>query len=631
MRQTPPARLAFLVTRLSALRIALRARLSRALNSRAGAAVAPVLAGFWRLLGRLVPRPTRLRSKFMAVGGTLLFLVLLQSAIGIGIARQSRAILEGTTAQTDGAMADLGLAATLKNMQVQVLLTQTLMGTLSVAEPAELNNSLRAIATTYAAGLEEVRRVAARERAGGTAENNPLGDVATKVQMAKTQFDALQETAMALKPLAGKTVAPADQLLKLSAQVDGLNDHLDRMAEAMKLVAKGDQAQVRAGNQTALGVIDDLNHGIQASTALGLILCGLAALFLMRGVLSPLLAVAGATRDLAGGQLDVALPAARKDEIGEMVDSLSVFRDNARAVERLNVERDQERARAEEMRRRALEDTAHTFETKAGRILGSVTEAAHGLVETARAVSRTAAGASTAASAAETAAQSANGTIQGAVSAAEQLRATTADVLESVAEAAKLARTTADSTKGTSELIERLTAASRRITDVVALIQTIAGQTNLLALNATIEAARAGEAGRGFAVVASEVKGLAGQTAQATQDIQQEIAAMQAAIAQAVQAFREIVAAVMRIDQVNDGIARTITDQARATQAIAVTMTDAAQGVTRVGGDIGTVARAANDTGLATNQVFTASSDLSVQAKELQRAVSDFLSAIVAA
>ncbi|MDE1147858.1 MAG: methyl-accepting chemotaxis protein [Azospirillaceae bacterium] len=577
-----------------------------------------------------MPRPTRLRSKFLLVGGTLLLIVLLQSAIGIGIARQSRSILEDTTAQTDGAMADLGLAATVKNMQVQVLSTQTLMGTLSVAEPAELNNSLRAIATTYNAGLSEVQRVAARDRAGGV-ENSPLGDVTTKVQMAKTQFEALQETAKELKPLAGKSAAPADQLLKLSAQVDGLNDHLDRLAEAMKLVAKADQAHVRESNSQAMGFIDGLNRGILASTALGLALCVLAALFLMRGVLSPLLAVAGATRDLANGNLDVTLPAERRDEIGRMVESLAVFRDNARAVARLNRERDEERVRSEETRRRAFQETAQTFETKAGRILGSVTEAAHGLVETARAVTRTAAGASTAATAAENAALTANGTIQGAVDAADQLRATTADVLQSVAEAASLARRTADSTKGTGEMIERLTVASRRITDVVALIQTIAGQTNLLALNATIEAARAGDAGRGFAVVASEVKGLAGQTAQATQDIQLEISAMQAAIAQSVDAFRHIVSAVQRIDQVNDAISRTIHDQARTTQAIAVTMTDAAQGVTRVGGDIGTVARAANDTGVATSQVFSASSDLSVQAQELQRAVADFLSAIVAA
>jgi methyl-accepting chemotaxis protein len=80
-------------------------------------------------------------------------------------------------------------------------------------------------------------------------------------------------------------------------------------------------------------------------------------------------------------------------------------------------------------------------------------------------------------------------------------------------------------TEAANTEVQRLAAAGQRIGQVVDLIKGIAGQTNLLALNATIEAARAGEAGKGFAVVASEVKTLANQTARATEDIAEQIAA----------------------------------------------------------------------------------------------------------
>ena len=70
---------------------------------------------------------------------------------------------------------------------------------------------------------------------------------------------------------------------------------------------------------------------------------------------------------------------------------------------------------------------------------------------------------------------------------------------------------------------------SKKIADIITVIDGIAFQTNILALNAAVEAARAGEQGRGFAVVADEVRKLAERTSSATTEIEQMIVAIQAA------------------------------------------------------------------------------------------------------
>lgn len=93
---------------------------------------------------------------------------------------------------------------------------------------------------------------------------------------------------------------------------------------------------------------------------------------------------------------------------------------------------------------------------------------------------------------------------------------------------------------GSRELIEALSQRSEEIQRVTLVIQSIASQTNLLALNAAIEAARAGEHGRGFAVVADEVRGLAGRTASATEEVGQMVADIQQRTVQVVEQIRQL-------------------------------------------------------------------------------------------
>ena len=129
---------------------------------------------------------------------------------------------------------------------------------------------------------------------------------------------------------------------------------------------------------------------------------------------------------------------------------------------------------------------------------------------------------------------------------------------------------TTKSTVDVNEKISGLSVSAQKIGDIINLIRGIAEQTNLLALNATIEAARAGEAGRGFAVVASEVKSLATQTAKATEEIAEQITAIQISTEEAVSATTIITDQISNVNEQTSGMAHQADEQMSRTITLTV-------------------------------------------------------------
>jgi methyl-accepting chemotaxis protein len=127
-----------------------------------------------------------------------------------------------------------------------------------------------------------------------------------------------------------------------------------------------------------------------------------------------------------------------------------------------------------------------------------------------------------------------------ALSAASEAHQSSAEGRKLLAESIARMHLLSQRANDSRQLIEALSVRSEEIQRVTLVIQSIASQTNLLALNAAIEAARAGEHGRGFAVVADEVRGLAGRTATATDEVGVMVADIQQRTAQVVEQIRQL-------------------------------------------------------------------------------------------
>ena len=223
------------------------------------------------------------------------------------------------------------------------------------------------------------------------------------------------------------------------------------------------------------------------------------------------------------------------------------------------------------------------------------------------------------------AAMQATGNVQAVAAAAEELAASVNEITRQVANSASLARSTADEAKKTGATLATLEQSAAKISEVVGMINDIASQTNLLALNATIEAARAGEAGKGFAVVANEVKGLANQTARATDEIAIQMRQMQEITKETVVAIQQIIGMIGEIDTSSANVAAAVEQQGAATSEISRSVQSAAAGTTQVSDSIVKVVEGAEITGRNAGDVRSSVHDLADQARSLETGVNAFL------
>ncbi len=463
------------------------------------------------------------------------------------------------------------------------------------------------------------------------------------------EIDALQQTLDADPVVAEVAAYEATAIAHPEGGFDvDAGTFFDTMTSRINLLKELENAQaaeLRSLAEDFKGAASSAATNALVVTVVLTILCAALAFAIMRQIIDQISMIAVVAKEIAAGELGVDnLEIGGHDAIAElgesfdqMSDTLGLIRDQVTAIADVDLEAvalDQDvpgelgvaikalaAATKEQLvlAEREKEGQAHTAELlrvvkQKATDLGSNSEQLTQIsASMAQGADETASQATTVSAASEEAAVIA----QSVAASVEELEISVRDIAQGAATATATSREAVEVATETRKTIEALGASSAEIGKVVELISSIAEDTNVLALNATIEAARAGEAGKGFAVVANEVKDLAGETANATDDIKSLVERIQVDTSAAVKAIERVAEVVDRISETQQSIAAAVEEQTATTSEIATAVTDVASTSNDITQSMSSVAGASSQTSSSAASTQQAAEELERLAAEL--------------
>ena len=382
---------------------------------------------------------------------------------------------------------------------------------------------------------------------------------------------------------------------------------MDVAAAKMIEMARGQVAAENEAFTSTLATVELINESLAGVVIF--VLIG-TAVFMFFTVIRPIRALTGGMRELAEGNFDVVLPGVgRKDEIGGIAGAVDTFKIKLEEKMRLDAEKEQEIARREQAERdeRARKDAENArmvaqvvtalgeglanlakgdltyrvtdeFAAEYKKVQDDFNAAIGQLQETVKNIAMSSSEISNAAAEISTSTTDLSQRTEEQAASLEETSASMEQIAATVKKNAENAQHANKLTQGTQEVADRggavvsqaVTAmariedSSRKISDIISVIDEIARQTNLLALNAAVEAARAGEAGRGFAVVASEVRSLAQRSSQAAKDIKDLITGSAGQVQEGVELVNRAGASLAEIVESIKSVAAIVADIASA-------------------------------------------------------------------